>query len=131
MNILIAAHVSHASTEHMSLLTVAVGEDHLHLFLAEPFGEPIDTPLTLVFKETEVILSKEPITTTANCAAATIIALKHGEIITQVTLQYGEAILNALVPTLTFDALVMSEGERVFWMVQPSEISLQRTRDGI
>ena len=56
MNTLSATLTSVTASEHLSLLTVLVGEDPFYLLLAQHCHDPIGTSLTLVFKETEVIL---------------------------------------------------------------------------
>ena len=126
MNTLNATITAVIASEHLSLLSVAVGEDHFHLLLAEASHEQIGKNVTLAFKETEIILSKDPLTTTANCARATVQTITQGVILTEITLAYGEQTLRALVPTLTFESLRIQEGDVLYWIVQPSEISLLR-----
>lgn len=126
MNILNATLTSITASEHLSILTASVGEDHFHLLLAEQCHDEIKTPLTLAFKETEVILVSTPTATTANIQRAVVNKIEQGRVLSQITLTYHEATIIALVPTLTFDSLDIVEGKNVFWMVSPSEISLLR-----
>lgn len=130
MNTLPATLIAITASEQLSILTVAVGEDNFHLLLAEQCHDPIGTPLTLAFKETEVILSKNFTATSANCARATVQKIEAGIILSQITLTYHEHFLTALVPTLTFNNLNINEGKELFWMVSPSEISLLRGHHG-
>jgi molybdopterin-binding protein len=133
MNILQATIASVTSSEHLSCLGVAVGEDTFYLLLAETSDERhlLNTPVTLAFKETEVILSKTRIATTANVQRAFVQTIERGIILSQITLTYHEMTLNVLAPTLTLNTLAIREGDEVYWMVQPSEISLLRERHGI
>lgn len=131
MNILPSTITAVRTSAHMSILTVAVGDDSFHLLLAEVSDALIGTNVTLAFKETEVILSKDSTITTANCGRATVQKIELGVVLSQITLLYHETTLTALVPTLTFELLDMVEGNEVSWMVQPSEISLLRERHGI
>lgn len=131
MNTLKATITAVTASDHLSILTASVGEDHFHLLLAEQYHDAIGTPLTLAFKETEVILSKNSTQTTANCGLATVQKIEKGIILSQITLTYHETTLMALVPTLSFNTLAIGEGDAVNWMVQPSEISLLRERHGI
>jgi molybdopterin-binding protein len=131
MNTLSATITAVSASEHLSILTASVGEDHLHLLLAEQYHDAIGTSLTLAFKETEVILSKTRIATTANIQRAFVHTIENGIILSHITLSYQELTLSALVPTLTFNTLDISEGDEVYWMVSPSEISLLRERHGI
>ena len=130
MNTLSATIAEIAASDHLSCLSATVGEDTFHLLLAEPFDEPTGFPVILAFKETEVILTKEPSPSTANRAMAMIRKIRRGEVLTEVTLEYGQTSLAALVPTLTFDPLGLEEGMSVGWMVQPGEISLMRGNHG-
>jgi molybdopterin-binding protein len=133
MNILPATITALTTSEHLSILTVAVENDSFHLLLAEASNaeDLVGTSVTLAFKETEVILSKEPINTTANIGRATMQKIERGIVLSQITLLYHETIITALVPTLTFDTLEINEADDVHWMVQPSEISLLRGSNGI
>lgn len=131
MNTLSATITAVTASEHLSILTVSVGEDHFHLLLAEQYHEMIGTSLTLVFKETEVILSNIRIATTANVQRAFVKTIERGIILSQITLTYHEMTLMALVPTLTFNTLDICEGDEIYWMVSPSEISLLRETHGI
>jgi len=133
MNILPATITALTTSEHLSILTVAVENDPFHLLLAEASNaeDLIGTNVTLAFKETEVILSKEPINTTANIGRATVQRIERGIVLSQITLLYHETIITALVPTLTFNTLEINEANKVYWMVQPSEISLLRGANGI
>ncbi|WP_295053443.1 hypothetical protein [Sulfuricurvum sp.] len=126
MNTLLATLTSITASEHLSILTASAGEDMFHLLLAEQCHEAIGTPLRLAFKETEVILSKEFTTSTANIQSAAVEKIDKGIVLSQITLLYDEITLTALVPTLTFNQLNIVEGDTISWMVQPSEISLIR-----
>jgi molybdopterin-binding protein len=133
MNTLSATITTITTSEHLSILTVAVGDDLFHLLLAEASNaeDLVGTSVTLAFKETEVILTKESINTTANIQRATVQKIEQGTVLSQITLLYHETIITALVPTLTFDTLEINEANKVYWMVQPSEISLLRGSNGI
>lgn len=131
MNTLKATITAVTASEHMSILTVSIGNEPFHLLLAEASDTQIGTNVTLAFKETEIILSKTSTPTTANSGRATVQKITQGIVLSQITLGYHETTLNALVPTLTFNTLMIVEGDEVSWMVQPSEISLLRGAHGI
>ncbi|MFA6145495.1 MAG: hypothetical protein WCW84_12175 [Sulfurimonas sp.] len=131
MNTLPSTLTAITASEHLSTLTVSVGADSFHLLLAEQCHDTIGTPLTLVFKETEVILASTPTATTANIHRAVVANIEQGSVLSQITLTYHETTLLALVPTLTFNPLNIHEGDDVFWIVSPSEISLLRSNHGI
>jgi molybdopterin-binding protein len=131
MNTLQATITAITASEHLSILTVSVADEPFHLLLAEQCIDCVGTLLTLAFKETEVILASAPAATTANIHRAIVSKIEQGNVLSQITLTYHEATLMALVPTLTFDTLMIDEGDEVYWMVQPSEISLLRETHGI
>lgn len=130
MNTLKATITAVTASEHLSILSVAVANEPFHLLLAEASDAAVGANVTLAFKETEVILSKDSTTTSANCARAIVQKIESGAVLSQITLTYQDKILIALVPTLTFNTLAIVEGDEVSWMVQPSEISLLRETDG-
>ena len=131
MNTLSATLTAITASDHMSIITASVGDDLFYLLLAEQYCNPIGESLVLVFKETEVLLTSTLTTTTANIHRAMIAKIEQGNVLTQVSLTYQETTITTLVPTLTFDTLNLSEGSEVFWMVNPSEISLLRGQHGI
>lgn len=121
------------STEHLSCVNVLVGSDIFSLLLAEKFesSQLVDKNVNLAFKETEIILSKELLTASANSASAVIKDISRGEVLTQVTLSYQSYEINALVPTSLFEPLHVSIEDSVYWMVQANEISLLWGTNGI
>ncbi|MFZ2969212.1 MAG: hypothetical protein WA080_09200 [Sulfuricurvum sp.] len=131
MNTLSATLTSVTASEHLSLLTVLVGEDPFYLLLAQHCHEPIGTSLTLVFKETEVIVTTTKTATTANIQRALVRTIEQGKVLSQITLIYQATPIVTLVPTVTLATLLIHEGDEVYWMVQPSEISLLRETNGI
>jgi len=131
MNTLSATLTSVTASEHLSLLTVLVGEDPFYLLLAQHCHEPIGTSLTLVFKETEVIVTTTKTATTANIQRALVRTIEQGKVLSQITLIYQATPIVTLVPTVTLATLLIHEGDEVYWMVQPSEISLLRETHGI
>lgn len=130
MNTLSATITAITTSEHLSILTVAVGEDHFYLLLAEASRDEIGNNVTLAFKETEIILSKTFTSTSANSARATVQKIETGVVLSHITLAYHDLTLKALVPTLTLSPLEIHEGDELYWMVQPSEISLLRETHG-
>ncbi|MDD2781149.1 hypothetical protein [Sulfuricurvum sp.] len=130
MNTLKATITAVTASEHLSILSVSVANEPFHLLLAEASDMEVGINVTLAFKETEVILSKNVTATSANCARATVQKIESGIVLSQITLTYHETSLIALVPTLTFNTLAISEGDEIHWMVQPSEISLLKETHG-
>ncbi len=130
MNILHATLTSITATDHLSSISVSVGRDIFHILLAQPFHDPIGSPLTITFKETEVILALSATLCTANGAYGTVRDIRQGAVLSEVTFDYEGIQLKALVPTLTFAPMGISIGMEIAWAVQPSEISLMRENHG-
>lgn len=132
MNILPATIKSIIASEHLSCVNIEVGDNEFHLLLAQILDEKLlGSDLKIAFKETEVILLKESIHSSANLANATILKIEKGLVLTQVSLLYKTFEIKSLISTLSFNRLHVSEGEVITWMVQPSEISLLWSNDGI
>ncbi len=118
------------STQHLSLLEIGIEDDILHLLLLEKPIESVGSDVVLVFKESEVMLSKEPLISTANTCKARIHKIEYGEILTCVTLLYKDEQIAALIPTASFESLNCKLNEEVYWIINPSEISLRREHRG-
>ncbi|MGD9968934.1 MAG: hypothetical protein AB7S65_00625 [Sulfuricurvum sp.] len=130
MNTLKATLSGITVSSHISFIDVSVGEDVLHLLLAEPIQAVLHKEVTLVFKETEIILSRDFVRTTANVLTGLIRHIRWGEILSSVELAYHDTTIRALVPTRTLQEQGFMEDEKVYWMIQPSEISLRRDNHG-
>ena len=88
--------------------------------------------MTLVFKETEVILEKSSgQASSANRQKGIIQSIEPGIVLTSVTLTYHDTTIVSLITTNAYKRLELSVGDEVIWMVQPSEISLLRGHDGV
>jgi hypothetical protein len=131
MNILPATINSILTSKELSCVNTAIEDDIFSLFLVEVMDEEhyIHSNVKLAFKETEVILLKSLAATSANIASAVIEKIEHGAVMTQVSLLYKRWQIKSLVATPLFEALHVSQNDTVFWMVQPSEISLLWSSD--
>lgn len=130
MNRLKAQITSIESSEHLSFVSVKYGSGLLHLLLLEKPIEAIGEEVNLVFKESEVILCKEPVKSTANISQGSISKIQKGEILTHVTLLDNNIEIVSLVPTKIFDTMKCNINDVVYWVISPSEISLQRGHYG-
>ena len=130
MNRLKGRITSIQSSLHLSFVGVETNGELLHLLLLEKPIEIIGDEVSLVFKESEVILSKDVVNSTANISKGTISEIQKGEILTHVTLLYNNIEIVSLVPTQTFDMMKCNLGDTIYWIISPSEISLQRNHHG-
>jgi len=104
----------------------------IHLLLAESteIDSYPDKQVTLVFKETEVILLKSASEATANQFHGTITKIESGEILTHVDIDVKGILISSLVPTSMFLSINSKTGDPIVCMVNPSEISLLRSVHG-
>jgi len=132
MNTLSASVTSMDLSPHLCALHTIVGADIFELILVENPLYLVDDAVTLVFKETEVILLKPPISAcSANVLTGTIKSIEDGIVLTSVTLTYHETTIVSLITTNAYKRLELTIGDEVSWMIQPSEISLLRGHDGV
>lgn len=132
MNKLSASVTSMDLSTHLCTLRTMVGADTFELILVEnPLFTQNDT-VTLVFKETEVILIKTPLPAcSANTQKGIIKSIESGIVLTSVTLAYHDTTIVSLITTNAYKRLELSIGNEIVWMVQPSEISLLRGSNGV
>jgi molybdopterin-binding protein len=118
------------SSEHLSCVGVKTNGGLLYLLLLEKPTETIGSEVNLVFKESEVILSKELVKSTANISCGVINKIQKGKILTHIALLYNDIEIIVLVPSATFDMMEFKLNDTVYWIINPSEISLQRSHGG-
>jgi molybdopterin-binding protein len=132
MNTLNACVTTIDNSSHLCALGVSYGNDLFELILVETSSLHSGDAVTLVFKETEVILEKSPgQVSSANTQKGIIQSIESGIVLTSVTLFYHEISIVSLITTNAYKRLELSVGDEVVWMVQPSEISLLRGHDGV
>lgn len=132
MNRLIGTVEHVVSSNHLAHLSVTVHDEPFNLLLAESYStqQASGKAVTLVFKESEVILAKINYPSTANSAYGLVTSIQEGDVLTHVTLDYHGNMIGSIVPTRLFNLLSISLGDKIVWMVQPSEISLLRDNHG-
>ncbi|MDD5358676.1 MAG: hypothetical protein PHI79_02335 [Sulfurovaceae bacterium] len=118
------------SSEHLSFIGVKTNGGLLYLLLLEKPIETIGSEVNLVFKESEVILSKELVKSTANISCGVINKIQKGKILTHIGLLYNDIEIIVLVPSVKFDMMELKLNDTVYWIINPSEISLQRSHGG-
>lgn len=132
MNTLSASVTTIENSSHLCALGASFYGDLFELILVETPSFQYGDSVTLVFKETEVIVQKSSLqASSANTQKGIIESIEAGIVLTSVTLAYHETIIVSLITTSAFKRLELAVGDEVVWMVQPSEISLLRANDGI
>lgn len=132
MNTLSAFITTVDNSSHLCALGVSFSNDFFELILVEITSLQYGDAVTLVFKETEVILQKfSQQASSANTQKGIVAAIESGIILTSVTLTYHDATIVSLITTNAYKRLDLAIGEEIVWIIQPSEISLLRGHDGI
>lgn len=132
MNTLSACVTTIENSSHLCALNVTYGNDLFELILVESLALSHGDTVTLVFKETEVILQQTSAqVSSANTQKGTIVSIESGIVLTSVVLAYRDTTITSLITTNAYKRLELSIGDEVMWMVQPSEISLLRSSDGV
>ena len=132
MNTLSASVTTIDKSSHSCALGVSFSNNLFELILVETPSLKCGDPVTIVFKETEVILQKSSLQlSSANTQKGIITDIESGIVLTSVTLSYHDTSIVSLITTNALKRLELAIGDEVVWMVQPSEISLLRGHDGV
>jgi len=118
------------SNGHMSLVDVAVGGDMFSATLLEA-PETVDylkagSPVTLLFKETEVALAKDlnGLISLRNRFAATVQDIERGDILSAIKLEYAGYALTSIITTRSVARLQLVAGDKVEALIKANEIVL-------
>ena len=131
MNVLKGTIQGIESSAHSSLVNVDVRGDHFFVVLLETPQTAdylkADRPVTLLFKESEVIIGKavRGQLGLVNHMQAVVHSIKKGTVLTEVNMTYRNTDLAAIVPTKAADDLRLRAGETVDWFIKVNEITLQ------
>jgi molybdopterin-binding protein len=83
----------------------------------------------MIFKETEVSLARNlsGLISLRNRFECLVRSVEYGEIVAQVSLQFGLSEINAVITTRSAHLLDLKEGDSVTALVKANEMSLQKT----
>ena len=85
----------------------------------------IGAPIQVMFKETEVIISREPVEISLqNRIPATLLEIKSGELLSQLKLQFHQYVFRSIITTRAVAQLKLRTGQQVYAMVKTNEIML-------
>lgn len=89
-------------------------------------GLALGVKLTLLFKETEVILATlTSKLATRNAHPAQVVGIERGELLARVRFRVGKETLAALLTLGALESLEIREGEVLLWCVKENEITLK------
>lgn len=86
----------------------------------------IDNTVKIIFKETEVIISKgiNPNISIQNQLICQIQNIKKGILLTEISLIFGESIIKSIITTNACEKLDLEENDSVLALIKTNEVSL-------
>lgn len=123
------------SNDHLSLVDVLVGQDSFTAMLLEtPQSAPhlkVGGRVAVLFKETEVSLAKNLSgqISLRNRIKATVRSIRHGEILSEVVLDYQGQTVTSIITSRAVKRLELQQGDAVEALVKANEVSLMEAGD--
>ncbi|PZX93902.1 tobe domain protein [Flavobacterium aquariorum] len=80
----------------------------------------------IIFKETEVIISKDfsPNISIQNRLQCTIESIKKGVLLSQISLNFGETVIESIITTNACEQLQLEKKDAVMALIKTNEVSL-------
>jgi molybdate transport system regulatory protein len=136
MNKLAGVIAEVASSDHVSLVDVAVGGDRFTAIVVEtpetaPHLAP-GRPVWLLFKETEVSLARNLAgeISLSNRIPATVRAIRQGRLLSEVELDYAGRRVVSVITARSVERLRLAPGDRVEGFVKANEMILMEAEGG-
>lgn len=122
------------SNGHISLVDVSVdGETFVAILLEAPQNAPylqVGNEVDVLFKETEVSLAKNlsGLISLRNRIHGKVRQIRHGEILSEVVLDYRGQPLTSIVTSRSIVRLDIKEGDEVEALIKANEVSLMEIK---
>ncbi len=86
----------------------------------------VGNPVTVLFKETEVIISKTKVEDISlqNILPCTVQNIKKNRLLCQLTLTWKEYCIDSIITTTAFENMNLQQGSIVYAMIKTNEIML-------
>ncbi len=130
MNVLNGIITSIEVCDRLSLVTIKCEDTPFSVIIIET-PESVDylvenRPIQILFKETEVILSKNEVHNISleNVFSCTIAEIKKGKLLSSIRLLFNEIELNSIITSQSLEKLKLEPGMRITAMVKTNEIML-------
>ena len=120
------------SSDHISIVRVDIDGDVFSSIVLEgkksPTNYKIKDNVTLLFKETEVGIAKDlnGMISLRNRFKATIKKIDKGLILTKITLNYKNHMIESIISTQSANAMKLKDKEEVEWLVKTNEVTLMK-----
>lgn len=130
MNILSGNITSIQGSESLSLVKIAVGNTiFTSIIINTPQSDTyfkLGNSVNVYFKETEVIIAKNENLNISiqNKIICTINSIKHGEILCELELSFGEFTIKSLITSNACNTLNLKNGAVVLALIKTNEVSL-------
>ena len=119
------------SYEGISLVKVEAGNHVIFTSVVLDTAETsdylrIDNTVKIIFKETEVIISKDsnPKISIQNRLPCIIRSIKKGAILSQIELIFGESVIQSIITSNACKQLELNVNDRIFALIKTNEVSL-------
>ena len=127
MNRLVAEVETVASVDILHLISLRIEQSDIKVLTLElPQGLAIGSRVELLIKPTNIIISKEKLSTisTQNQLTCSIEGVHKGEILAQIVLHHNTQMLEALIPQYVCEKLSLKKGDEVVVHLLESALSL-------
>ncbi|GAA3744136.1 hypothetical protein GCM10022422_30240 [Flavobacterium ginsengisoli] len=127
MNVLKGIITEIQSHEGISLVKLKSNENiFTSIILDVPDYLKENNTVKIIFKETEVIISKDlnPSISVQNQICGRIESIKKGVILSQITLSIGEDKIQSIITTNACEQLDLKENQNILALIKTNEVSL-------
>ncbi|MDH5560742.1 MAG: TOBE domain-containing protein [Deltaproteobacteria bacterium] len=115
-------------TDHIALIQVKVGEDHLSsVILSSGEDEPrVGEEVFILFKETEVSIGKDLRggLSMRNRLEAVIVSIEKGPVLSKIGLGYKGHTIFSVITTSSAENLGLKPGDQVEGLIKSNEVTL-------
>jgi molybdopterin-binding protein len=119
----VAEVVSVVSDGIVSILNAKYFDDNFIVSLIGDKQELEGKNIELIFKETEIILSKNMIVSTAkNSFLGVVKSISNGIILSKIDLEYHNNIITAIIFKDSLRDIDIKISDIVYWLIKPTEI---------
>ncbi len=116
--------------EGLVLLEINIGGSILHSIVIAHVDNTYytDQPITVLFKETEVSISKKTNAELSiqNRLKAEITGIKSGQLLSEISMKFNKSKLNSVITTKSVEKLKLNIGDPVEALIKTNEIMLAK-----
>ena len=117
---------------NLTIVHMKAGESHFKTIILDDPKESsylkVDTPVEILFKETEVSISTKPLSciSLSNQIPGTITAIEKGKLLSQIVLDCDGKTIVSIITTSSTDRLGLEIGKKVYSLVKTNELMISK-----